>query len=248
MIKFIEQPNLPQCKVTSVICGELCRELNDYLDSIGIERICIEPNNDIDSSVRYHADMAAIHLGFNKILVGKNQTALAETLRKKAFDVWLSDSEIKGEYPFDIPLNFILFNGKLIGKIDYADNNLIDLTEKIIKINVRQGYSKCSCLIVNENAVITDDESICKALKAIGIDTLLISKGDILLNGHDYGFIGGASCKLSEKEILFFGDITKHKDYKKIAEFIEKHGCRIIYLDFPLTDFGGILPILEEKV
>ncbi len=248
MTKFIEQPNLPQKKVTSVICGELCRELNDYLDSIGIERICIAPNNDIDPAVKYHADMAAIHLGFDKILVGKNQTALAEILSEKTFDVYLSDSDLKGEHPFDIPLNFFAVSGKLIGKIEFADKKLIDLTDELIKINVRQGYSKCSCLIVDENSVITDDKSIADMLKGYDFDVLYISKGDINLNGHDYGFIGGASCKISNNEILFFGDITKHTDYKKIAEFIEKHGCKVKYFDFPLTDFGGIIPILEEKV
>jgi hypothetical protein len=66
------------------------------------------------------------------------------------------------------------------------------------------------------------------------------------LPGHQYGFIGGASGKISENEILFFGDITAHQDYKKIAGFIEKHGCKIISLNFPLTDFGGIIPIIEE--
>ena len=246
MIKFIDKPNLPSSDVNCVICGELCRELNDYLDSRSVERVFIKPNNNIDPAVRYHADMAAIHLGNNKILIDKNQAELSEVLLNKGFDVYFSDSDIKGEYPFDIPLNFILLKNKIIGKTACADKNLLDLTNELTKINVRQGYSKCSCLIVNENAVITDDESISKALKAVGVDALLISKGDILLNGHDYGFIGGASCKLSEKEILFFGDITKHKDYKKIAEFIEKHGCKISYLDFSLTDFGGIIPITEK--
>ena len=99
---------------------------------------------------------------------------------------------------------------------------------------------------MSDNAVITDDESIYKALCLNGVDTLLISKGDIVLNGHNYGFIGGASYKISESKVLFFGDITKHRDYKKIADFIEKHGCEIIFLDFPLTDFGGIIPITEK--
>ena len=118
--------------------------------------------------------------------------------------------------------------------------------DNLKKINVRQGYCKCSCLNVSENAVITDDECIYKALCLNEIDALLISKGDITLNGHDYGFIGGASGKISKTDILFFGDVTKHRDYKKIAGFIEKHGCKIISLDFPLTDFGGIIPITEK--
>ena len=69
MIRFIENPNLPQGKIKTVICGELCDKLNSYLDSIGVQRILVEPNNLIDKAVKFHADMAAIHLGANKVLI-----------------------------------------------------------------------------------------------------------------------------------------------------------------------------------
>ena len=246
MIKFVEKPNLPQGKVCSVICGVLCRELNDYLDSRGIERICIEPNDNIDPAVKYHADMAAIHLGGDSVIVNKNQPLLIDELKEKGCQVSSSAEEIKGEYPSDIRLNFIILDNMLIGKTDAADLKLLDSTMHLTKIKVRQGYCKCSCLVVSDNAVITDDESIGRALSACGVDVLLVAKGDVNLAGHSYGFIGGASCKLSKSEILFFGDITKHKDYKKIADFSEKHGCEMISLDFPLTDFGGIIPLREE--
>ena len=246
MIDFVKYPNLPQSKVMSIICGEFCDELNRYLDSIGIDRLVIVPNTNIDSSVKYHADMAAIYLGTGQILLDDRQHHLGEKLQVKGFDVLYTEKRVKGEYPNDIALNFTIIGNKIIGRLNCADNRLFELTNNFDKINVRQGYCKCSCLVVSDNAVITDDESIYKALCLNGIDALLISKGDITLNGHNYGFIGGASGKISNNEILFFGDITKHRDYKKIADFIEKHGCEIISLDFPLTDFGGIIPITEK--
>lgn len=246
MISFINTPNLPEEKVATVICGEICDELSEYLVDHEIEKLLIEPNNDIDSAVRFHADMSVFYLGTGKILLDKRQHLLGERLLSMGMHVEYAVSEIKGLYPDDIALNFTLIGDKLIGKTDSADNNLLKLTDTYKKINVRQGYCKCSCLVINENAAITDDESIYKALYADGVDTLLVSKGDISLNGHDYGFIGGASCKISKDTVLFFGDISKHRDYKKIAGFIEKHGCKIEYLRFPLTDFGGLIPITEK--
>lgn len=246
MSSFIEKPNLPKSRVTSVICGELCRELRDYLSDLGIKQLHIQPNNYIDSAVRYHADMAAIHLGCNRILVDKQQKSLGEKLERDGFEVFCTSKEIKGEYPFDVALNFTVFDNCLIGRTDCGDSELIRLCDGYSKINVKQGYCKCSCTVINENALITDDESVYRTLSSRGAEVLLVSKGDILLPGHGYGFIGGASCKISHSEILFFGDVTKHKDYKKIADFINKHGCTIKYLDFPLTDFGGIIPITEK--
>lgn len=246
MIRFVENANLPESKVAAVICGELCSELNSYLDSINVERLLIEPNKYVDPAVSFHADMAAIHLGEDKLIVDRSQRRLASLLTEKGFSVLFSNEPIKGEYPKDIALNFTVIADKVFGNFSYAEKTLTEQISAFKTVNVKQGYCKCSCLVVNENAIITDDRTIYDNALKNGLDSLFISKGDILLGGHDYGFIGGASCKISQNEILFFGDITVHRDYKKIAGFIEEHGCRIISLNFPLTDFGGIIPITEK--
>ena len=247
MIRFIDKPNLPKGKVRTIICGEYCDELNVCLDSLGIERLVIKPNNHIDPAVKYHADMAAIHLGDDKVLLDKQQVDLGENLKSRGFDICYTEREVTGEYPSDISLNFVVMSEYFIGKLECADESLSAYIDRFKSINVKQGYCKCSCLVIDENAVITDDISIYNALASNNIDVLCVSKGDILLPGHEYGFIGGASGKISKNEILFFGDVTKHRDYKKIADFIKKHGCEIVSLDFTLTDFGGMIP-LEEKV
>jgi hypothetical protein len=246
MIGFIESPNLPKGKVRRIICGELCPQLKLYFESNHIEMLMIEPNIYIDPAVKYHADTAVIHLGGNRILLDRNQQILGSVLEENGFEVHYTADRVKGEYPFDIALNFTIIGKNFLGKLNYADKKLRSLTEDYNHLFVKQGYCKCSCLVVNENAIITDDKSIYDIAAKNCIDCLLIAKGDVSLDGHEYGFIGGASGKISDNEILFFGDITKHRDYKKIADFIEKHGCKIISLDFPLTDFGGIVPITEE--
>ena len=114
----------------------------------------------------------------------------------------------------------------------------------MIKIKIMNEYLH-SPIWTYDDGFITDDKSIFDALSVYSLECLMISKGDVNLPGHDYGFIGGASGKISETEVLFFGDVTKHRDYKKMADFIEKHGCKIVSLDFPLTDFGGIIPLTE---
>ena len=246
MIKFIEKPNLPEGNVRTVICGELCDELNDFLDKKGIARIIINPNDSIDSAVKFHVDMAVTHLGHNSILIDKNQRNVGSVLAEKGFMVYCTDEPVRGEYPRDIKLNFTIFGEHIMGKLSCADANLLSMSEEKVKIDVKQGYCKCSCLVIDENAFITDDESIYKVAIKKDVDCLLVSKGDVALPGHGYGFIGGASGKISKKEVLFFGDITKHRDYNKISEFINKYSCELIALDFPLTDFGGIVPLIED--
>ena len=125
------------------------------------------------------------------------------------------------------------------------DSPTLNSTQKIKRVSVRQGYSKCSILPVSESAVITDDESVYNSLKN-HVDVLLISKGDVDLAGHEYGFIGGASAKISNDEIFFFGNIEAHRNYNKIHEFLKKHGCTMIYdKNLLLTDFGGLVTLVE---
>ena len=112
-------------------------------------------------------------------------------------------------------------------------------------INVKQGYCKCSICIVDDNSIITSDEGIYKEVIKYGIDCLLIQKGHIDLFELDYGFIGGCSGLISDKTLMFFGDIKKHPDYNKINTFVSSKNKTIISLsDENLLDLGSLIPLL----
>ena len=247
MSRFIENPNLPKSEVTFLLCGQMNTAITDYFRIRGIKTAFPQVNNDIDSAVGNHIDLSAIHLGNKKVLLDKKQNALALTLENQEAEVYYSLESVSGEYPNDIVLNIAFMGEYVIGNFKYTDKNLRNYLVNKKLINVNQGYAKCSCLIVNEKALITDDLSIYKATTKEGIDSLLISKGDIKLPGHSYGFIGGASGKLSQDEVIFFGDIRIHRDYEIIKAFLNNHGCRIISFDgVDLTDYGGIIPLKEK--
>lgn len=249
MIKHILNPNLPQGNVKHIICGTQDKLIADFFDNVGINVLKNEANADIDSSVSCHADMAAVYLGDGKIVIDKNQVLLRQKLRELGFTVIDTSEHIKGLYPDDVRLNFTLTEKNAFGCFRYADYALSEnITEKNM-INVRQGYCKCSVLVVDENSFITDDASIFKTMKENGFDVLLIEKGDIYLEGHGYGFIGGASGKISHNTVVFFGDITSHTDFEKINEFLRSHGCSYLCTDNGrLRDIGGIIPLTQEFI
>jgi len=67
-------------------------------------------------------------------------------------------------------------------------------------------------------------------------------KGDIQLNGYNYGFIGGASVKLNEREILFFGDISDITDKKNVINFLARYNINAIFIENKkLNDIGSAL-------
>ncbi len=138
------------------------------------------------------------------------------------------------DYPHDIAYNVLVYKNFAFCKEEHTDPVVKEeLTKRNIKIvNVNQGYSKCSAAVCDEG-IITADKSIFSAAKASGIKTLMITPGHVEITGYEYGFIGGASGAI-DGELNFFGDLSKHPDFKKINEF-----CKSKYFDgFPLTDIG----------
>ena len=118
----------------------------------------------------------------------------------------------------------------------------------LVKINIKQGYSKCSICIVDENSIITSDKGIYKSVKEYGIDCLLISSGNINLLELDSGFIGGCTGFISKNKIGFFGDIKKHPDYESIKKFIKSKNKEIVILSKEnLLDLGSIIPLMTRK-
>ncbi len=177
-----------------------------------------------------HADM--------QLLMIENTVFTLKNCRKK----------IGKSYPENIPLNCLYFGNRLYGKLSAVDKTVLDycMENQIETVNVNQGYTRCSTLVISENAAITADKSIEKALRNHGADVLLISAGNIRLEGFDYGFIGGAGFT-DDGKTYFFGDVSKHPYYEKIMEFCKKHNSIIEILCSyePLTDIGGVV-IIEK--
>lgn len=112
---------------------------------------------------------------------------------------------------------------------------------------MKQGYSKCSICVLSENAIITSDNVIHKRAVANGIDSLLISQGFIDLPGFDYGFIGGASFKISKNKIAFTGHLDKHPDKERIFSFLSLHNIKPVYItEKAVFDIGSGIQIVEK--
>ena len=244
---FVKKPNLPVSNVTRVVAGKLPVSVKNELKKRNIEIITIENNSIINNSLSNHADLQLIHLGSECILINDNQKEAIKKLGEYGFNVDLFTLK-GGKYPFDCAVNAAFLGKKVICKYEILEEKL---KEHILKnnyniINVNQGYSKCSVCVVNENSVITEDESVKNACEKHGIDVLLIRKGCVLLDGFDYGFIGGASFKINEKTLAFIGRVENHPDFTVINDFLRSKGIDYLSLgDVELTDVGSIIPVNE---
>ncbi len=213
------------------------KEILDKMRELGYVCHNVIPSNAVSPPISGHSDVLYLKLKSNTIIASACQKGNLPGLKELGYEVIFCDI-LKPGYKTECMLNFIvgsdyvIFNPKTALKIS--------TNKRIIIVN--QGYTKCSTVCVNDNAFITDDENIYKTLIKNNFDCLKISKGEVLLEGYDYGFIGGASVKLNEKEILFFGDFENKEDKKNIINFLNKYGVTAIFMENKkLHDIGSAL-------
>ena len=220
-------------------------EKSDICDSVRgkYEIISTDTINGLLPFESRHADMQCLRMD-DTFFVLKEAVNLQNKLRTLGLEVITTEEDIKAEYPKNVLLNAIYMKNMLFCKADsiagvvkdYCKNNEIKL------IDVKQGYTKCSTAITN-SCSITADRGIFDTMTKSGVEGLLIESGDIKLDGVNYGFIGG--CSFYDNYTLYFtGDITKHKSYKAIKDFLYKHKINIVSLtNEKLYDIGGFIVI-----
>lgn len=244
----IKTPCLPKCDIKHCLIGERYTDEIRELNELGIKCITLNKNPLLDDEISCHADMNAFNFGNGQVLLSRGLTGESE-LKKIGLEPVISTSEISSPYPNDIPLNVALTGKHIICNSAYTAKEIIDFTKSnnVEIINTKQGYSKCNLCIVNENAVITEDNGLAYLLNNCQYNVLLISSGDIYLSDAHYGFLGGASCKISYDKMYFSGDLSKHRDYESIVNFLELYNVKPIYNKARrLTDFGGIIQLTEK--
>lgn len=244
--KYIEKPNLPQNPVAAVAISITAGKSIKKLKELNIKSYPINSNDDLPKPVNTHADLQLLHTGNNDIFCQGEHLCIGESEQK--FNIHKIGASAGNKYPHDVRLNCAIIGNKIICNEKTICREVLDFAyiNGFTVINVNQGYSKCSICIVDENSIITDDESIFAAAGKFLNDVLYVSKGSIGLKGYNYGFIGGCCGKIDKYKIAFNGEIESHKDCNAIIDFISRYNNECIELcKGPLVDIGGILPLYE---
>lgn len=154
-------------------------------------------------------------------------------------------------YPGDCRYDAACTGKFFIHKLDVTDAGLLGAAkasfgDELQLINIRQGYAKCSTVIVDEDSIITYDKGIAKPCEAAGMNVLLVKSGFVKLRGAGTGFIGGASGRV-DNEIVFNGDLSAHPNFREITAFIEGRGlgCKW-FSSYELEDIGSIITVTKS--
>ena len=148
------------------------------------------------------------------------------------------------DYPSDVAFNAACTGRYFIHNLSYTNEKLLLAAKEMgmTLIDVGQGYTKCSIVVVAEDAIITYDEGIIRACsKYPELEVLQVSP---VLSAWTAMTPDSSAAAAAEWETRcsFNGDLFAHPDFQRIVTFIEKRGltCRW-FPDYKLTDIGSIL-------
>lgn len=245
-IGAILTPLIPKKRVNSVLISHTEKEGSSVLEKMGITTIRTQSSSLLANPVAHHPDMLFLHLKGNICVVIDKNLPFVSMLENIGFTVLQAKNNYSERYPHDIGLNCLILGNTVVGNIEHIDKTIKEQLAEYNFINVSQGYTKCSVCVVNEHSLITEDESIHKALRN-DFDVLKIDSGCVELNGYDYGFFGGCTGLIDKNILAVNGEVKYHKSYKDILGFLKHRNVDILELKTGnLKDIGSILP-LEEK-
>ena len=249
--RYIDIPHLPAGRAEDMIIGERYRaRLEPALEKLGISVIWLPDNPGVNPRVAGHADLAAVHLGGNRLLLAREymtNDSLVNIFTNRGYELFWPAMPLTAKYPGDCGLNACILGGCIVHKAVITDPELKSRFDAGHTINVSQGYTKCSVCVAGKNAVITADHGIAKALHDRGIGVLEICPGHIALDGYDAGFIGGSAFMISQSELAFTGRLDDHPDKARIESFLRVHGVSPVYLtDDAVFDIGSAVPLTER--
>jgi hypothetical protein len=197
------------------------------------------------SSILSHPDIYFFKIGAFKIIhspdVPENYLHI---LRSRGVDLARGEAAPAGNYPGTALYNAVRAGNRIFHNLDCTDQRILIEAERMALkcVHIEQGYTRCSAVVLNDEAIITPDRGLAEAAREEGFDVLLVSRGHLVLPGEEYGFLGGASGVALNGEIIFLGDIASHPEFALIEKFSGKHGtCLVAARGLELYDAGSLL-------
>lgn len=214
------------------------KEFKDFLEENKIEYLLTIDNPNLDKRIADHPDLSVFVIDSKNIIVDEN---VYDYYKKNLEDInVIKGQKVNKNYPKDSIYNVVKFKNFYIHN-DFTEKNIEKFLKDYKFLKVNQGYTRCSSIVLNDS-IITSDYGIYKKLKK-KINIILIEEEKIDLDGFDKGFIGGTCGKLSDKLLIFNGDIKSLSCYGIIYKQSKKENIDIIYPKCKLLDTGSLIRI-----
>ena len=235
-------------KVLAIVGCDADKNITDSLADLGFSVVLLPRHTSLPAPVSSHADMLMFELNgyvFAEKQYIENNASVFEAISSYGYKIVPCEISLGNEYPNDIAFNVARIGNSIYGSIYHNAQAVIEHAKRNrYKLSpIKQGYAKCSTVILGTDAIITADSGIASTAQKDGFDVLKISNSPeaVTLKGYNYGFIGGA-CGVYKNTVYFIGSVERHPQGEEIRSFCNKFGFDTVNLSASaLVDIGGII-------
>ncbi len=234
---FVEIPYLPKGRVILAVSG---------FAVAGMDIIPPAELSALPPALRRHADLGLCPIGGREVVCPPDSYPYyCDNLSSYGFSVIQGGQALGGSYPADTAYNVVVTEKFALLDPRSCDGVLLRLLQNRLEIlPVKQGYAKCSVAPVGENAFITGDRGIFRALEAKGAEVLLIDNAGVELPPYKNGFFGGACGLVGEKTLAVNGTIRHMSSFETIKAFLADKGVSLVEITAAAPfDTGSLIPL-----
>ncbi|OHW63160.1 hypothetical protein EUAN_00220 [Andreesenia angusta] len=236
----------------AVVDGRISPKIEENLREMGVLVIKTVRCESTYEAVSYHPDIVMHPVNERDIVVAPSVAEYyKDRLESHGLKVIAGESEIGMDYPYNIGYNVGRVGNFALHNLKYTDPVLKYYLDKenVEWVYVKQGYSKCSLLPIGDSHVLTSDKGIARVLSgSCGVEVCVIEPGGIVLDGMEYGFIGGSGGMISKGELVLSGSYRNHKSKRRIDEFVKSCGVKVtLASNSSIVDLGSIIFLKSRK-
>ena len=152
--RWLQTPNLPKKKITLGGISEKAHSVRRALVSLDIRCMPVPCCRDLAGPVASHADMLLHHLENEHFLMAQGNRRLHKRMEREKGEVRLLSRKLAPFYPHDVLLNVFRLGQHCFGLETCAAEIRSFCEENNLLFHpVRQGYAKCSTVLVNEQGL-----------------------------------------------------------------------------------------------
>jgi hypothetical protein len=217
------------------------------LRSLGFRVVLSEPLDFLYEAVKGHPDLQFVNACGTLICHKGIAPEKSSELNALGIQFTRSRNPIAPPYPGHIILNAAISDDLLIHRLSDTDPAVLDACPSLKRVDVRQGYTRCSLAYVGEDSYVTSDTGISRALRGLDKNVLLLPEGDVHLEGFSHGFIGGCLSRVTYKEeklLLVTGSLDSYRYGQDLRAFLRNIGIGVCSIGSgSLKDRGSIIQI-----
>ncbi len=201
--------------------------------------------NVVEEPLHGHPDIFLAQINEKLIIAPNSPKYIFDYLHTHSILYQMGKENVGFSYPEIAKYNVSANQNLILCNSTICDSEILNYSKNLEIINVKQGFCRCSTLILEEDVFITSDQGIFKVLKNRNLEVHYFSDTNIFLPGYRHGLLGG--CLGIDKEsrrVVVSGSLDTLENGNELRLMLQNLAYDVLELGNKcLLDVGGFFII-----